>query len=130
MMQNSAPSTSSISVLNRDPPSSAARRAIWNAIRSSSAPAQTPIVASTAKSRAATRPASARGSVANRSGAATKPIAPTSPAHAPASQAATRRGVGLTRSLVADARDLVALDAARRLHLGDVALDLADQCAR
>ena len=43
---------------------------------------------------------------------------------------AARRIAGLTRSLVADAGDLVALDAARRLHLGDVALDLADQRAR
>src|SRR4051812_43660623 len=120
MTQNNAPSTSSMSVLKRDAPDSAASRASRKLTRSRSAPAQMPILASTAKSRAATRPASARGSVANRIGAATKPTAQIRPAHAPASPAATRRSVGLTRSLVTDARDLVALDAAGRLDFGDV----------
>src|SRR6185369_5378654 len=89
-----------------------------------------PIVASSLNSCAATRPASPRGSVANKAGAATKPTPAISPAHVPASQLAARRRAGLTRSLVADAGDLVALDAAGCLHLGDVALDLADQRAR
>ena len=53
---------------------------------------------------AATWPASPRGSVANKAGAATKPTPAIMPGPAPASQHAARRIPGLTRSLVADRR--------------------------
>ena len=85
-----------MSVLKRDAPCSAASRASREVKRSSTAPAQTPIVASTAKSRAATRPASPRGSVAKSTGAATKPIAATAPAQRPASQGSGARSRGVT----------------------------------
>src|SRR5436305_6847572 len=75
--------------------------------------------------RAAMPPAIPRSATAKAEGAAISASAASSPAHTPASQAATR--VTLIASDVPHFDDLVALEAARRLHVGHVAGFLADQ---
>src|SRR5690606_25758853 len=81
-------------------------------------------------SLAATGPATAgEPSVANSVGTARK-LRAVMPPHQRAASISAARGWAMgARSGVAHRHDLVAADAARGLHLGGVALFLADQCA-